>query len=608
MSFTCCFALFLRFHVVGFHFMCLEFMTEPLNLQLSMEAPKIASLWGALRSCGFESLAPTLVGLGITSLNDITFHSGDLGAAGIAQWQIEALIASRTPKDSRESKASAGRPDHPVPYDGRRASLAMALEAAVPNNRKRSLDALEADVLSRSTTPSQESKVRTYLALCAAWEVDPWPVSPTNVRCVAASFKHGGYRSAAGYFQAVMGYQQRHLRASVDNLTKRCIKDSVRSIRRGLGSHHLKDSFDAHLLGDAPANDDTKPFDFEDISHLRDMCVLSVWFMLRETEVSNAKMSDLQLEMNEVRLMVAIHKTDSYGTMTSRTLRCCCRVRQSGMCPWHAGERHLVRLSLHPRLTRSHHLPLFPTAQGMAPSKYMVIQAFRRVIATTGTATMRRDPQGRELQRFAGHVMRVAGAQMLASSGVPVQLIQLLGRWTSQAVMRYVQEAHLVQLPSLPSAVIGNQSHDRHPGTLSQAVPATPVRQEQVAVVDKPNEDQEARPSQQAPSVDPEVVRKLQAQIDVIQQAIQKPTQAFVARHRGRVLHVGMLEELHTPPAHWRTKCGWGYGLTNFVRLSEDYPGTRRCQKCFEISADHDSESESDSSSMSSSSGSEDDS
>ena len=196
---------------------------------------------------------------------------------------------------------------------------------------------------------------------------------------------------------------------------------------------------------------------------------------------------------------------------------------------------------------------------------------------------------------------------MLASSGIPVQLIQLLGRWTSQAVMRYVQEAHLVQLPSLPSAVVGHQSHERHPGALSQAVPATPVRQGRVVVVDTTTGDQTARTSQQAPMVDPEVVRKLQAQIDVIQQAIQKPTQAFVARHRGRVLHVGMLEELHTPPAHWRTKCGWSYGLTNFVRLSEVNPGTRKCQKCFEISEEHDSESESDSSSMSSSSGSEDD-
>ena len=98
MSFACCLVLVSQIScAVGFHFLCLEFMTKPLNLQLSMEAPKIASLWGALRSCGFESLAPTLVGLGITSLNDITFHSGDLGAAGIAQWQIEALIASRTP-------------------------------------------------------------------------------------------------------------------------------------------------------------------------------------------------------------------------------------------------------------------------------------------------------------------------------------------------------------------------------------------------------------------------------------------------------------------------------------------------------------------------------
>ena len=583
--------------------------TSELCVSRSMETPKIAELWQALRASGLECLAPTLVQLRVRSLDDVTCRVTELSDAGVLQWQIEAIIAARGKEDCQHLETSAGRSDHPTPFAGRRASLAAALEAAQPNNRKRSLATLDADILAKSTTPSQESKVRTYRALCAAWDVDPWPISPTNVRCVSASFKIGGYRSAAGYFQAVMGYQQRHLRTDVDSLTRRCVKDCIRSIRRGLGSQHLKDSFDASLLGDFPGQEDTTPFSFDCLEHIKDMCILGIWFMLRENELSSAKMADLQLEANEVRMTVPIHKTDSYGTLCSRTLRCCCRIRQSGLCPWHAGERHLVRLSLHPKLTRSYHLPLFPTDQGVAASKYMMIQAFRRVIAATGTPTTRPDPHGRDMQRFSGHVLRVSGAQLLASSGIAVQLIQLLGRWTSQAVMRYVQEAHMVQLPNLPLAVVGSHEQLRHIGELrlsttsdpaslpqrsEQIAPEEPLQEETAAAVEPPT----------APAFD---LSHIQAQIDAIQLAIQKPQQAYVARHRGKVLHIGMLEELHTPPQAWKTRCGWSYGLTNFIRLSEIHVGTRRCQKCFGLSEDPDSEDESDSSSVSSSSGSEDD-
>ena len=185
------------------------------------------------------------------------------------------------------------------------------------------------------------------------------------------------------------------------------------------------------------------------------------------------------------------------------------------------------------------------------------------------------------MQRFSGHVLRVSGAQLLASSGIAVQLIQLLGRWTSQAVMRYVQEAHMVQLPNLPLAVVGSHEQLKHSGELRLSMATdlaatahisehvssgAPQREEATAELEDPP----------APTFD---LSHLQAQIDAIQLAIQKPQQAYVARHRGKVLHIGMLEELHTPPQ--KTRCGWSYGLTNFIRLSEIHVGTRRCQKCF---------------------------
>lgn len=80
--------------------------------------------------------------------------------------------------------------------------------------------------------------------------------------------------------------------------------------------------------------------------------------MLREIEFSNAKLAHLTLIGDEVQLTLPLHKTDSYGRLTTRSLRCCCWIRRSTLCPWHAAERHLVRVSLH----RS--FPTFPHNRG----------------------------------------------------------------------------------------------------------------------------------------------------------------------------------------------------------------------------------------------------
>lgn len=119
--------------------------------------------------------------------------------------------------------------------------------------------------------------------------------------------------SAAVYFS---------LRTEVDGITKRCIKDCIRSIRRGLGVTALKDAFDARLLATIPVVEDTAPFSLSELWHIRDAGLIAVWYMLREIEFSNAKLSHLQLIGDEVQLTLPIHKTDSYGRLAARSLRC----------------------------------------------------------------------------------------------------------------------------------------------------------------------------------------------------------------------------------------------------------------------------------------------
>ena len=58
-----------------------------------------------------------------------------------------------------------------------------------------------------------------------------------------------------------------------------------------------------------------------------------------------------------------------------------------------------------------------------------------------------------EVQRFGGHVLRVAGAQFLTRLMVPLSTVMLLGRWGSRAIERYVQDAALNSFEILVSRV-----------------------------------------------------------------------------------------------------------------------------------------------------------
>ena len=92
------------------------------------------------------------------------------------------------------------RHDLPAFAPQRRASLREALRAAEPNNRAASLKKLEDDILAKSTNPGNDARLRTYQAICRAWEVHCFPLDCQNLRCFAASLKAGGYKSSAIYY------------------------------------------------------------------------------------------------------------------------------------------------------------------------------------------------------------------------------------------------------------------------------------------------------------------------------------------------------------------------------------------------------------------------
>ena len=301
-----------------------------------------------------------------------------------------------------------------------KASLQAAMQAAHPNNRQLSLEALDNSLLAPSTQPAVDSRVRTYCDLCHAWAVNPFPITFKSLRCFAASLKAGRYKSATVYFHSIFGHQQRHFAIPVDQFLKGAAKSYARAITRGLGPSSLKDSFNMDDLNNISTATREKPFDITKVRHVRDVLIFASWWMLRKIELAGARRSYLYMEGRRAHILIPIHKTDQAGFLTVRSLQCGCRVRSHALCPACAAERHLRRLELLASDGEQHEQPLVPTALGAIPSKAEIIGMFRGCLSQAGVVVERPDKSGRMLQRFGGHCAQVSGAQYLSRKGVPL--------------------------------------------------------------------------------------------------------------------------------------------------------------------------------------------
>ena len=256
--------------------------------------------------------------------------------------------------------------------------------------------------------PSAKGTMSTILALCGAWEVQAFPLSPVCIRCVGASFKAGHYRSAGIYFQTAVTHQLRGLGQPVSPFVRALIRDVVRSVRRGLGPATLKYGFDVTVLAKMIDPLDARPFRMDSLPHVADMMIISCWYMLREIEVSSARDSHLALQGDEVQLLVPVHKTNTMGSLTTRLLQCACGIREHCV---------LAQAEL-----AGGYLPLFPQDNGASLTKHIMTKSVRMVLSSCGIETTITDDSGRSLEKFGGHCLRVAGAHFLAAAGIQLSL------------------------------------------------------------------------------------------------------------------------------------------------------------------------------------------
>ena len=256
---------------------------------------------------------------------------------------------------------------------------------------------------------------------------------------------------------------------------------------------------------------------------------------------------------------------------------------------------------LHVEGAPSADLPLFPTTAGRAFQKQAFVDTVRAAAGFLDLPSA--SPDGS--MTLTGHSMRVSGAQGLASLGLDTYAIQLLGRWGSASVLRYVRDSTV----SLAAAQARRASITATLAELTRAAgdepwfnAAAPIAEDQVRMWFSawwPDALAQARSSlaeeltshlRQARAGRPEPAEDSTEESEAERPMAENGTTASlspaapsgpseVANKVSKITHLIAIGPPELDAQAWVTMCGWTFG--RFATAGPAAPGYKRCRVCF---------------------------
>ena len=450
--------------------------------------------------------------------------------------------------------------------------------------RREALRDFDEDIQAMSSKTAAASWWKTWREFHASWHANtpeehkPLPLTVSHIRCVASLFKKGGYRSFPNYMSKA---HDMHVEAGFEwsDQLARAQRRACRSVRRGQGP--------ARQSTPLPL-EETVQHDFPDETGISGgpLCplqvfVISTFFMLRELEASLALARSLTFdyELKEITLHLPVSKTDPYALGCHRTWGCICGGEPQTPCAYHAALKlfEVLKERFGAEGALPVDLPLFPTPQGRTMTKAKFIQNIEYLVCNQGLRLT--GERGNRL--FGGHSARVTGAQFLAGVGLDIFLIQLLARWASQVVLRYVREAPLKNLT--------RTTVERLRGTRADSGPPVPSNSKGLEQrLKKLEHSLTALKRWGAQHVQDE-----EAQAAWIRETGGRTPEgkAFIVNLDSGKVHKVLLVGAEYPPAKWQTKCGWKFAtLPHKLIPKPPFNSKLFCEKCRGKKPDSDSE------------------
>ena len=473
-----------------------------------------------------------------------------------------------SPAQPEPSQGHAG----PKPYA--RGSIGQALSLA-RSSAAQCAEALVADADAASARAPLRSLQATWARIASqAGYSEPFQLTPNLVFTVVGVLKAANYRSAANYLEAA---KRKHIEAGfpwTDQL-RQAARMAVRSAKRNIGPSKQAEPLELEALSTHRVK---APYDVDGPICPGRACLLAAWWLLREVEASHAKVSHAKTDWikREVSLLLPNSKSDPLALGTSRTHSCSCKVSSEYLCPFHAMA---AQMAFAVTVAGNEGGWLFPTATGQKPTKRGWCTTFMMVAESLGLGTTWENGA----PKFSGHTARASGAHHLAKAGVDLRRVQIFGRWSSAAFLRYVRSSPLASLSSLSTEA-----------ALSNSIEAAKKELRALTTASSPNRME-----------DPKHLIPITAEMAAESVPID-PVKTSSSRYVSNMSCGGKIHEILVMgddfyPRDWRTRCGWyfGKGLTTYS-LFDQIPSGCKCRICFRNSPPEGSGSSTSSTSSSS--------
>ena len=168
--------------------------------------------------------------------------------------------------------------------------MKRALDRTITNDEDQLIIDLENDMYAQSSKKPREALWKTWCTMASAWNLPPVPLTEELVLKVGASFKAGQYRSPQNYFCRAIQEHRSLTKANPSYFLQQLIKNTTRSIVRGMGPTPFKDSFEIELLCricpyNLPTGQETW---IEDPAAKIDATLICCWWLLRGIEAAAA--------------------------------------------------------------------------------------------------------------------------------------------------------------------------------------------------------------------------------------------------------------------------------------------------------------------------------
>jgi len=476
----------------------------------------------------------------------------------------------RTPLPAGHPQVALGRFETPVLRPTLRGDRVRALAAAAtPAAREAALKELQDQVTARSALASQDSLYRTWCTFHEAWfrdSVDVLPLTADKIEAIGAMFRAGGYRAIDNYLSRM---KDAHLAGGYmwDQFLQRAVRRVRRAVTRGIGPARQSAMIDLAAAFIALKCHDGQPLCTGGPVGFRNALVCGAFWMLRELEISSALVRHVSVDAGSqsIEWNLPASKTDVKALGKTRRWGCVCAGGLAEPCPAHAVIDQLRLLTGLFGARFGPGMPLFPTVTGNVADKRHVVESIEVVALRIGESLV--DAYGS--RRFGGHSLRVTGARTLAALGIDVLLIQLMARWSSDVVLRYVSEA--------PLAAITDAYRGRARSNMAAPRPAIGAAADLQAALSA---------VQSAPQADSRLEGYLVEELSLAEAAAGRgaapPVEGYILNTCSNVVHRPLVWSRSVPPPGWRTECGWPFGATNSSwRAVAVAPRTAQCRTCF---------------------------